>query len=254
MESHPNTETVASGDVSLKDILAVINRQNQSFESFQSKVSVELSSIKQEVHGSSSQVKKLKYDSQVKWRSEGHRIQFTFNTELCEELEQVDWAIDNDKIDYAKEIVSSVAEKLKRRNKLIKIADSSEGGWETVRQYESNPVASDSEDEGKINRAENRAIKKRKSTKKSKSSADKSDHNVSVAAMPPHLFRGPQWFGGPQPFPFGQGAFRGPAPGAGRRGGTGACYSCGSFAHWRNECPFYVPGNKSSASAKGKPE
>ena len=134
MESHPNTETVASGDVSLKDILAVINRQNQSFESFHSKVSVELSSIKQEVHGSSSQVKKLKSDSQVKWRSEGHRIQFTFNTELCEELEQVDWAIDNDKIDYAKEIVSSVAEKLKRRNKLIKIADSSEGGWETVRQ------------------------------------------------------------------------------------------------------------------------
>ena len=30
-----------------------------------------------------------------------------------------------------------------------------------MRQYESNPVASDSEDEGKINRAENRAIKKR---------------------------------------------------------------------------------------------
>ena len=58
MESPPNTESVASGDVSLKDILAVINRQNQSFENFQSKVSVELSSIKQEVHGSSSQVKK----------------------------------------------------------------------------------------------------------------------------------------------------------------------------------------------------
>ena len=64
----------------------------------------------------------------VKWRFEGYRIQLTFNSELCENLDQVEWAIDNGKHDYAKETVSSVSDKLERWNKLIKIVDSSDGG------------------------------------------------------------------------------------------------------------------------------
>ena len=151
---------------------------------------------REEVHGSASQVKKLKSDSIVKWRSEGNRIQFTFNSELCEELAQVEWAIDNGKRDYAVEIVSSVSDKLKRRNKLIKIADSSDGRWETERQYESNPVASDSDDESKINRAESRAIKERKNSKsKSRASADKQDI-ATTTPLHQQLFRDPS---GPVP-------------------------------------------------------
>ena len=48
----------------------------------------------------------------VKWRFEGYRIQFTFNSEFCENLDQVEWAIDNGKHDYAKVTVSSVSDKL----------------------------------------------------------------------------------------------------------------------------------------------
>ena len=55
----------------------------------------------------------------VKWRFEGYRIQFTFNSELCENLDQVEWAIDNGKHDYAKETLSCMSDKLKRWNKLI---------------------------------------------------------------------------------------------------------------------------------------
>ena len=50
-------------------------------------------------------------------------------------------------------------DKLKNRNKLIRIAESSEGGWETVRQYEASPLADDSEDESQLKRAESRAAR-----------------------------------------------------------------------------------------------
>ena len=49
-------------------------------------------------------------------------------------------------------------DKLKNRNKLIRIAGSSEGGLETVRHYEASPLADDSEDECRLKRAESRAV------------------------------------------------------------------------------------------------
>ena len=50
-------------------------------------------------------------------------------------------------------------DKLKNRNKLIRIAGLSEGGWETVRLYEASPLADDSEDESRLKRAESRAVR-----------------------------------------------------------------------------------------------
>ncbi|CAC5398635.1 unnamed protein product [Mytilus coruscus] len=106
--------------------------------------------------------------------------------------------------DYARETITEVIDKIKRRNKLVKIADSSEGGWETVRQYESNPVASNSDDESKINKAESRAIRKR-NAKGKKSTSKKA--NYSAPSTPSQFvdtfqtknqpFREPQsWYNG----------------------------------------------------------
>ena len=58
--------------------------------------------------------------------------------------------------------------KLKRRNKLIKMADRSVLGWDTVTEYEDDPSASDSDDGKKIRQAENRVLTKRKSKKSNK--------------------------------------------------------------------------------------
>ena len=48
---------------------------------------------------------------------------------------------------------------LKMRQKHIKVADRSEYGWNTVRHYQSDPLASDSEDEKELHRAEKDAKK-----------------------------------------------------------------------------------------------
>ena len=70
-----------------------------------------------------SHVMKLKSDAQYKWRSEGNKIQFNSNTENMEDLTQSLWAIDNAKIDYARDLIIACIERLNHHNKLIKIAD-----------------------------------------------------------------------------------------------------------------------------------
>ena len=142
----------------LKQLLSEVKGQKQ-----------ELNSLKEEVRGASvsvsSEVKKLKKEKELKWRFEGHKIQFVFNTELEDGIKQALWAYNNKKGDYLVELLNELLDKIKERNKFIRIADSSEGGWETVRQYENNSLASDSEDESRIRRAEAQAIRKKKTIK-----------------------------------------------------------------------------------------
>ena len=51
---------------------------------------------------------------------------------------------------------------LSNRQKLIRLADSSDLGWSVVKEYQNNPLASDSKDEKRMFRAEARANRKLK--------------------------------------------------------------------------------------------
>ena len=53
----------------------------------------------------------------------------------------------------------------KKRQKLIKIADKKRDGWLVVQEYETDDLASDSEDEKKIRKAKTAAWKKQKAAK-----------------------------------------------------------------------------------------
>ena len=65
----------------------------------------------------------------------------------------------------ANDFCGNLTVNLKRRNKLIKMADRSVLGWDTVAEYEADSIT-------KIRQAENRALTKRKSNYPSRSQSE----------------------------------------------------------------------------------
>ena len=62
---------------------------------------------------------------------------------------------------------------IKERNRKIRIADSSEGGWLTVKHYKSNAVALDSEDDKRIHAAEREALRIKTRTRAKRQNAER---------------------------------------------------------------------------------
>jgi hypothetical protein len=122
--------------------------------------------------------KKLKLDSSVNFKFSGNRKQFDFNSEVLENLVQAGKFVmsikdlvdieDPENVRFSRLILQleeklvASSKSLKRRNKLIRIADKSEAGWAAVDEYLSDELASGSEDEKKIRAAELRALKKKR--------------------------------------------------------------------------------------------
>lgn len=233
-ETCVQSETDKSADISssLREILFELRGQKSEINSLKDKVNGQALAV--------AEVKKLKTSHDISWRFTGNRLQYEFNSGLEDVVNQTMWAVENGKLDYAKELITDITEKLRERNKHIRIADTSEGGWETVRQYKANPLASDSDDESRLLRADSRAIRKKKQNKSKprlRAPAVALGYSDSMAAS-----RG----GGVNhvtafrtQLPNGDGhSFRGYQGVAGNRVmQIGPCFACGEFNHVRRNCP-----------------
>jgi hypothetical protein len=93
---------------------------------------------------------KVKEQVNLKFKSEGNKIQFRFNEEIAADLAKLQKHCTSS---VNNSLVTDICDKLKSRNKLIRIADTSAGAWATVREYEQNEIADNSDDEKRILRS-----------------------------------------------------------------------------------------------------
>ena len=103
------------------------------------------------------------------FKRKGNEEQFKANVRVIDKLREADSHLTDslsqntaESTVLAKARVSEGIDILKHRQKLIKLADSSELGWKVVQEYESHPLADDSDDEKRMYRATARATRKMK--------------------------------------------------------------------------------------------
>ena len=189
--------------------------------------------------------KKLKTESKsFSFKRKGNRKQHEFNHSIIDNIETIKQNIQQGDIDVAIEQLETTSTELKKRNKLIKIVDRSEAGWDVAEEYENDSVASYPDDSKRIRSADQRAIRKLKlkktryaptfeypSTSFSKPQ-NSQFRNVGFnhGYTPPIHKQQNGYFNGYQTNQRTTTSFRSPRS-------TDVCLGCGQQGHWRRWCP-----------------
>ncbi|XP_053375474.1 uncharacterized protein LOC123557092 isoform X1 [Mercenaria mercenaria] len=146
-----------------------------------------------------------------KFKRKSNEEQFKLNAKVIQKIEGAHSAVESEDLSSAKEAIIQARDMLKHRQKLVLLADTSDLGWRLVSEYEANPIASDSDDEKRIYKAEARASRKAKADKTKKPRKNN------------WPYKRPEASGSAQ-------------ASQGIRQRPGLCFSCGKAGHWKNEC------------------
>ena len=107
-------------------------------------------------------IRKLQREAEArKLKKKGNNKQFLFNAEILDELDVITEELHSESIDSALKTTKRVGKFIRKRQKLIKLADKSEEGWLAVDEYESDELADDSADEKRIKKAQEKAARKK---------------------------------------------------------------------------------------------
>ena len=156
---------------------------------------------------------------------EGNKKQFYFNSGLAEKVHAASTALGKRKLEVVQVYLEELDSDIKKRNKLIRLADKSAAAWDLVNEYLSDELASGSEDEKRIRRAEQRALRKRKDRQQQKG---KSTVKQSQPSATTTLFAGqPQFNFRPSSCSF--------TP-TGKAKPGDICFASGQQGHWRSQC------------------
>lgn len=75
-------------------------------------------------------------------------------------MENISFLESKGTVSHVTKKIQKLVEEVDNRNKLLKLADISQAGWPTVREYLFNDLASDSEDKKQVRTAKIRALSK----------------------------------------------------------------------------------------------
>ncbi|VDI62608.1 Hypothetical predicted protein [Mytilus galloprovincialis] len=185
-------------------------------------------------HSLAKKVKK----SENNFKFKGNKVQFDLNVDVLDNLDSAISCIEKKRPNKAISYLEDSKELLNKRNKHIRIADKSEGGWQTVSEYLSDELASDSEDEKRIRAADSRAVKKLKAAKTEKQQHGRKRPAEAAGSSYQQAHSGGNSGGnGLQLQPFRAGASAGGAQGQQSPAKpSDVCYKCGFYGHWAREC------------------
>lgn len=215
------------------DLLAAVQKSSVTIASVQKEV------IRSREETTETIEKRCKKERAYQFKQKGNRIQYEFNEDVLDKMESAETSIgrvaDPSMKGPAKKELKKAQQALEEgkgllivRQKHIKMADRSDHGWATVAEYQEDELASDSEDEKKMERAERSAERKLAKSRKRKADSvnrarlKKRDYYSSpreVLSTPPSS------------------SVRGRAAGPSGASRVGPCYNCQEWGHLKKDCP-----------------
>ena len=161
--------------------------------------------------------------SRPRERDKSNKKQFLFNEGgIADQLKEVGELIKSGSKKRSSKKMDTILEDIKERNKLIRMADKSPGDWKTVKEYESDSLASDSDDERKIRAAERRALSKMAKRRPFTNSASSTRPTRQASTFRQQSAGRPSFkvrFNNKMPSP------------------NDVCLACGERGHWKRSCP-----------------